>query len=66
MNARPDLRALEQLIDLLVRHLLPELGEHVPQLAGADEAVPLLVEHLEPANEFLWRQGSIDQLQLRT
>lgn len=55
MNVRPDLRALEQLVHLLVCHLLSELGEHIPQLAGADEPVPLLVEHLEPANELLWR-----------
>ena len=52
-HARADLHALEQLVDLLVAHLLAQLRQHVAQLARADEPVALLVEHLEPADELL-------------
>ena len=52
-NIRSDLRALQKLVHLLVRHLLTELREHVPQLAGTDEAVTLLVEYLETTDELL-------------
>jgi hypothetical protein len=45
--------ALEELVDLLVRHLLAELGEDVAELAGADHAVAGLVEHLEALDELL-------------
>lgn len=45
--------ALEELVDLLVRHLLAELGKDVAELAGADHAVASLVEHLEALDELL-------------
>ena len=52
---------LEQLVDLLVRHLLAQLREHVPQLTGADEPVALLVEHLEATDELLCRASSAQE-----
>ena len=35
------------LLHLLVSQLLPQVGHHVTQLGGADEAVAVLVEHPE-------------------
>jgi len=48
-----DGEALEELVDLLVRHLLAELGEDVAELTGADEAVACLVEDLEALDELV-------------
>lgn len=43
------IHSLEQLIDLLVAHLLAQVRQDVAELAHADEARELLVEHLEAA-----------------
>jgi hypothetical protein len=48
-----DGETLEQLVDLLVAHLLAELGEDISELASADEAVTGLVEHLEALDELV-------------
>lgn len=56
-DSRADLHALEQFIDFLVRHLLPQLREHVSKLACTYEPVALLIEHLEAADEFLCGNG---------
>ena len=46
--------SLQQLIHLLVRHLLSELSQDVSQLASTDKAVPDLVKHLEPLDELVY------------
>lgn len=56
-DSRANLDTLEQLVHLLVRHLLAELREHVAQLADADEAVAFFVEYLEAADELLCGSG---------
>ena len=53
-HLRPSLDTLEEFVDLLVCHLLAELGEHVSQLASTDEAIAFLIEDLEATNEFLY------------
>lgn len=45
--------ALEQLVDLFLAHLLAQVGEDVLDLALADEARAVLVEHLEAADVLL-------------
>jgi hypothetical protein len=40
---------LEQLVHLLVAHLLAQVGQDVSQLPDADEARHILVKHLEAA-----------------
>ena len=53
-DVRSDLNALEQLINLLVRHLLAELGEDISQLSGTDITVSFLVENLETTDKLLY------------
>jgi len=48
-----DLDPFEQLVHLLIGHLFPELRQHIPQFAGANESVALLVKHLKSTNELL-------------
>lgn len=43
-------RALEQLVDLLLAHLLAQVRQDVLDLALADEPAAVFVEHLEPAD----------------
>lgn len=50
-------RALEQLIDLLLAHLLAQIRQNVLDLAFADEPAAVLVEHLEAANILLDVEG---------
>ncbi len=38
---------------LLVSQLLPQVGHHVPQLGGRDEAVAVLVKHPEGLPDLL-------------
>lgn len=52
-NSRANLHTLHQLINFLFRHLLAQLCEDVSQLSSADEAIALLVKHLEATNKFL-------------
>ena len=42
--------ALEQLVDLLLAHLLTQVGQDVFDLALADKPAAVLVEHLEAAD----------------
>ena len=46
--------SLEELVDLLVGHLLAELRQDVAELSGTDESVSGLVEHLEALDELVW------------
>ena len=41
-------RALEQLVDLLLGHLLAQVGQDVLDLSLSDESRSVLVENLEP------------------
>jgi len=50
-------RALEQLLDLLLAHLLAQVGEYVLDLALSDEAGAVLVEDLEAADVFFDVEG---------
>jgi hypothetical protein len=51
--------ALEEFVDLLVGHLLAELGEDVAELAGADKAVAGLVKHLEALDKLVGGAGRL-------
>lgn len=50
-------RALEQLLDLLLAHLLAQIRQDVLDLALADEACPVFVEDLEAADVLLDVEG---------
>jgi hypothetical protein len=61
-DVRSDLNALEQLVNLLVRHLLTELGEDISQLSSANVAISFLIKDLEPTDELLCdRETRTDQ-----
>lgn len=45
--SRARINRLEQLINLLIRHLLAQIGQDISQLAHANEARHILVEDLE-------------------
>lgn len=53
-DVRSDLNALEQLINLLVCHLLTELREDISQLSSTDVAVSLFIKNLETADKLLY------------
>ena len=53
-DVRSDLNALEQLVNLLVRHLLTELGEDISQLSSADVTISFLIKHLETTDKLLY------------
>ena len=57
-SVRSDLNTLEQLIDLLVRHLFTKLGEDVSQLSSTNVTVPFLIEDLETTDELLCSPGT--------
>ena len=59
-DIRSDLNALEQLINLLVRHLLTELSENISQLSSTDITVSFLIEDLEPADKLLYNPGLVN------
>lgn len=59
-DVRSDLNALEQFINLLVRHLLPELGENVSQLSSTNVTVSFLIKDLETADELLYNPGLVN------
>ncbi len=42
--------ALEQLVDLLLAHLLAQIRQNILDLALANKPAAVFVEHLEPAN----------------
>ena len=53
LDLRSNLGALQELVYLLVRHLLSELRQDISQLAGTNESVSFLVKHLESTDELL-------------
>ena len=53
-DVRSDLNTFEQLINLLVRHLLTKLGENISQLSSADITVPFLIKDLESTDKLLY------------
>lgn len=53
-DVRSDLNALEQLVNLLVRHLLAELGEDISQLSSTDIAVSFFIKDLETTDKLLY------------
>jgi len=53
-DVRSDLDALEQLINLLIRHLLAKLGEDVSQLSSTNVTVSFLIEDLETTDKLLY------------
>jgi len=59
-DARPDLNTFEQLINLLVRHLLTKLGENIPQLSSTDITVPFLIKDLETTDKLLYNPQNQD------
>lgn len=54
---RARINGLEQLIHLLLGHLLAEIRQDVLELADADKACHILVEHLEAAAVLLGLAG---------
>lgn len=48
---RPNWYTLQQLINLLVRHLLAELRQDVSKLARTNEPVALFIKDLETTDE---------------
>lgn len=51
--ARASVHSLEQLVDLLLRHLLAQVGQDVLELANADEACHVFIKHLKATAIFL-------------
>ena len=64
-DVRPDLNALEQLVNLFVRHLLTELGEHVSQLPSTNVTVSFLIKDLKTADKLLYNQWVVNDISLR-
>ena len=66
--SRTRINSLQQLIHLLITHLLPQIRQDVPQLPHADKAAHVLVEHLKPSAVLFWfawiaeAAGSIEDL----
>jgi len=61
-DVRSDLNALEQLVNLLVRHLFTELSEDISQLSSANVTVSFLIKDLETTDKFLYSpKTGIDQ-----
>mmetsp|Transcript_5766 Transcript_5766/g.11783 ORF Transcript_5766/g.11783 Transcript_5766/m.11783 type:complete len:206 (+) Transcript_5766:195-812(+) len=52
----------DHLVNLLVGQLLTKVGHHVTQLSSGDEAVAVLVEHLEGLLQLLLRVGVLHLL----
>ena len=48
---------LEQLINLLITHLLAQIRQNIPELAHADKTRQILIKHLEAAAVFLRLAG---------
>jgi len=48
------INSLEQLIHLIVTHLLAEIRQDIPELTDTDETSHLLVEDLESAAVLFW------------
>ena len=60
-DVRSDLNTFEQLINLLVRHLLTKLGENISQLSSADITVPFLIKDLESTDKLLYDPPNQDR-----
>ena len=54
---RTSINSLKQLINLLIRHLLTQIRENIPQLSDTNKPGQVLIEHLESATVFLWIAG---------
>lgn len=52
-----DVGLANHLVDLLVRQLLAQVGHHVAQLGGRNEAVAVLVEYSERLSDLLFAVG---------
>jgi hypothetical protein len=52
--ARAGIHSLQQLIHLLITHLLAQVRQNVPELSHANETREVLVEDLEPAAVLFW------------
>ena len=52
-HLRADLHALQELINLIVGHLLAQLREHVAEFTCTDDTISILVKDLESADELL-------------
>ena len=52
-----DVSLADHLVDLLVGELLAEVGHDVTELGGGDEAIAVLVEHLEGLLDLLLGVG---------
>jgi len=48
------IHSLQQLVNLLVGHLLAEIGQDVSELPNANESCHVFVEHLEASAVFFW------------
>ena len=59
-DVRSDLNTFEQLINLLVCHLLTELGENISQLSSTDITVPFLIKDLESTDKLLYNPPNQD------
>lgn len=51
--AATSIHSLQQLIHLFVAHLLPQIGQNIPQLANTNEARHVFIEYLEASAVFL-------------
>ena len=66
--ARTCIDSLQQLIHLLIAHLLPQIRQDVSQLAHSNKASQILVEDLETSAVFFWfarvteTAGSVEDL----
>lgn len=52
-HLRAYLYTLKKLVHFFVRHLLAQLGQHIPQLAGTDVPIAFFVEHLEASDKLV-------------
>lgn len=55
--SRTRIHRLQQLINLLIAHLLAQIRENVSELPNADEACQVFVEDLEAATVLFWLAG---------
>lgn len=55
--ARAGVHSLEQLVDLLLSHLLAQVGQDVLELADANKARHVFIKHLEAAAVFFGLAG---------
>jgi hypothetical protein len=54
---RSNLNTLEEFVDLLISHLLAELGQDITKLPCADKTVPFFIKNLEATDKLLCPAG---------